>query len=247
MSELYPEPPHLSAFVLPELDEKLAILAAWDVLAAQGCEFVGEILVAREHDWFRYITDVEREVLRLVGPPHELLANHLVLRARFRHPRFGVVSLGLVPAVEFGDAHPLEVAIHAGPLALPGEIWSQTDRRNARRVLAWTEGLLVALAARTDAKYGAIGIESRFPTPAMLASTQADPLRPTTWFWSTRVSAHASAEETALLSTLTMDALSRYPDGTLIRAWRPWVDPVADLASLDRVVGFLGRALAANQ
>jgi hypothetical protein len=68
MTDLYPEPPHLSAFRAPELDSWQALGLAGDVLTAAGCAFAGDVLVAREHEWFRDVSDVEREVIRPSSP-----------------------------------------------------------------------------------------------------------------------------------------------------------------------------------
>jgi hypothetical protein len=240
MTDLYPEPPHLSAFVAPEVDQWEALSLAWDVLTAAGCVFAGDVLVAREHEWFRDVSDVEREVIRPSGSPHDLLARRDALRIQFRHRMLGTVALGLSSAAEFGEPHPLEVAIHAGPLSIPVEIWSRIERQGAKRVMGWMERLLLALVEPTQAQYGAIGIEAAFPTPAALAKTQCAGLQPTTWFWSSQLGSRAAADEERLLSGLDQNALSRSEEGTIFRAWRPWSQPRIDESSLERVVGFLG-------
>jgi hypothetical protein len=223
MTDLYPDPPHLSAFVAPELDQWEALGLAWEVLAAAGCAFAGDVLVAREREWFRDVTDVER--------------------IQFRHRSIGTVALGLSSADEFGEPHPLEVAIHAGPLSLPVEIWSKADRQAARRVMGWMERLLLALVKPTSAQYGAIGVEAAFPAPAALAKTRRSALWPTTWFWSSQLGSRAAVEQERLLSGLSQNAVSRSQEGTLFRAWRPWSDPRIDEPSLEQVVSFLGRVV----
>jgi hypothetical protein len=241
MTDLYPEPPHLSAFVAPALDSWEALGLAWDVLNGVGCAFAGDVLVAREREWFRDVSDVEREVIRPSGSPHDLLARRDALRIQFRHRSIGTVALGLSSAGEFGEPHPLEVAIHAGALSLPVELWSKSDRQSAKRLMGWMERLLLALVGPTRAQYGAIGIEATFPTPAVLARSQRSRLWPTTWFWSSELGSRAASEEEQLLSGLDQSALSRSNAGTIFRAWRPWSEPQADELGLDRVVGFLGR------
>ena len=72
--DLYPDPPHLSAFVAPDMDQWEALGVAWDVLIGAGCVFIGDVLVAREHRWFRDVSDVEREVVRSSGSARDLLA-----------------------------------------------------------------------------------------------------------------------------------------------------------------------------
>ena len=243
MTDLYPDPPHLSAFVAPDMDQWEALGVAWDVLTGAGCAFVGDVLVAREHEWFRDVSDVEREVVRPSGSARDLLARRDALRVQFRHRSLGTVALGLASADEFGEPHPLEIAIHAGPLSLPVEIWSKADRQAARRVMGWMEKLLVALAGPTKARYGAIGIEARFPSPASLARAQRTPQWPTTWFWSSQIVADTEVEQERLLSELNQSALSRTKEGTLFRAWRPWSDPRIDVPGLEQVVDFLGRAV----
>jgi hypothetical protein len=245
MTDLYPEPPHLSAFVVPELDHSEALLVAWDVLTAAGCVFTGDVLAARDHEWFRDVSDVEREVIRHGGSHRDLLASRHVLRIQFRHRSMGIVALGLSSAVEFGEPHPLEVAIHAGPLSLPAAIWSRADRQAAKRVVGWMERLLLALTEPVKAQYGAIGIEAMFPTPASLARVQRSALWPTTWFWSSQLGARTESEEEDLLSSLNPSAVTRSREGTVFRAWRPWVEPRIDEPSLGRVVAFLGRAIRA--
>lgn len=243
MTDLYPDPPHLSAFVAPEMDQWEALGAAWDVLTAAGCAFAGDVLVAREREWFRDVSDVEREVVRLNGSPRDRLARRDALRIQFRHRSIGTVALGLASVDGFGEPHPLEVAIHAGALSLPVEIWSKSDRQAAKRVMGWMEKLLIALAAQTKARYGAIGIEARFRSPTALAGAQRSAQWPTTWFWSTQVGVDAEVEQRQLFSELNLSALSRTEAGTIFRAWRPWSDPRIDASSLEQVVGFLGRAV----
>jgi len=243
MTDLYPEPPHLSAFVAPELDTWEALGFAWDVLTTAGCAFSGDVLVARERVWFRDVSDVEREVIRPGGSPHDLLARRDALRIQFRHRSIGTVALGLSSAWEFGEPHPLEVAIHAGPLSLPVEIWSKSDRQSAKRLMGWIERLLIALVEPTKAQYGAIGIEAAFPTPTALAKAQRSKLWPTTWFWSSQLGSRAAVDEERLLTGLNQSALSRSQEGTIFRAWRPWSEPRIDEPSLERVVGFLGRCV----
>lgn len=243
MTDLYPEPPHLSAFVVPEMDSWEALGLAWEVLTAAGCAFAGDVLVAREREWFRDVSDVEREVIRPSGSPDDLLARRDALRIQFRHRGVGTVALGLSSAGEFGEPHPLEVAIHAGPLSLPVEIWSKSDRQSAKRLMGWMEKLLVALAGPTKAQYGAIGIEAAFPPPVVLTREQRSRLWPTTWFWSTQLGSRAAVDEEQLLSTLNQSALSRFQSGTIFRGWRPWSDPRADEAGLERVGNFLARVV----
>jgi hypothetical protein len=243
MTDLYPEPPHLSAFVAPALDQSEALLVAWEVLTAAGCAFGGDVLVARDHEWFRDVSDVDREVVHHRGSPRDLLATRGALRIQFRHRSMGTVALGLSSAADFGEPHPLEVVIYAGPLSFPVEIWSRPDRQAAKRVLGWMERLLLALAEQTQAQYGAIGIEATFPTPAALARAQRSALWPTTWFWSSQLGSCADAEEKELVTSLDQSAVTRSKEGTLFRAWRPWTEPRIDEPSLDRVVGFLSRAV----
>lgn len=245
MTDLYPEPPHLSAFVAPTLDSWEALALAWNVLKGAGCAFTGEVLVAREREWFRDVSDIEREVIRSSGSPLEVLARRDVLRIQFRHRSIGTLALGLSSAGEFGEPHPLEVAIHAGSLSLPVELWSKSDRQSAKRLMGWMERLLLALVGPTKARYGAIGIEAIFPTPSELARSQRSRFWPTTWFWSAELGSRAGVDEEQLLSGLNQSALSQSNAGTFFRAWRPWNDPQADEAELDRVVGFLvARVLA---
>ena len=170
--DLYPEPPHLSAFVMPALDTWEALGLAWDVLNGAGCAYTGDVLVAREREWFRDVSDVERDVIRSNDAPHDLLAQHGVLRIQFRHRGIGTIALGLSSAGEFGEPHPLEVAVHAGAMSFPVEMWSRSDRQSAKRLMGWMEGLLLDLAGPTKAQYGAIGIDATFPTPAVLARSQ---------------------------------------------------------------------------
>lgn len=241
MTDLCPEPPHLSAFVVPEMDSWEALGLAWGVLEAVGCAFAGDVLVAREREWFRDVSDVEREVIRPRSSPRDLLARRDALRIQFRHRSIGTVALGLSSAGEFGEAPPLEVAIHAGPLTLPVEIWSKSDRQSAKRLIGWMEKLLLTLAGPTKAQYGAIGIEAAFPSPAVLTREQRSRLWPTTWFWSTQLGSRAAIEEEQLLSALNQSTLSRFESGTLFQGWRPWSDPHADEVGLERVVNFLAR------
>lgn len=245
MTGLYPEPPHLSAFVAPELDRSEALLAAWDVLTAAGCVFTRDVLVARDHEWFQYVSDVDREVIRHDGSSRDLLESRQPLRIQFRHRSMGIVSLGLSSAVEYGEPHPLEVAIHAGPFSLPDEMWSRSDRRAAKRVMGWMERLLLALTEPVQAQYGAIGIEAVFPTPVSLARAQRSVLWPSTWFWSSRLGARVESEEEDLLSSLRPSAVTRSREGTLFRAWRPWAEPQVDEPGLGLVLAFLGRAVRA--
>lgn len=240
MTGLYPEPPHLSAFVAPDVDRSEALVAAWEVLTAAGCVFTGDVLVARDHEWFQYVSDVDREVIRHDGSPRELLASRQVLRIEFRHRSMGIVVLGLSSAVEYGEPHPLEVAIHAGPFSLPDEMWSPSDRRAAKRVMGWMERLLLALSGPVQAQYGAIGIEAVFPTPVSLATAQRSVLWPSTWFWSSEL---GSRVEEDLLSSLRPSAVTRSREGTLFRAWRPWAELQVDEPGLGLVLAYLGRAV----
>ena len=241
--DLYPDPPHLSAFVAPDMDQWEALGVAWDVLIGAGRVFVGDVLVACEHRWFRDVSDVEREVVRSSGSARDLLARGDVLRVQFRHRSIGTVALGLASADEFGQPHPLEIAVHAGALSLPVEIWSKADRQAAKRVMGWMERLLITVAGPTRARYGAIGIESRLPSPASLARAQRSPYWPTTWFWSSQIGADDEVEQEQLLSKLSQSALSRTKEGTLFRAWRPWSDPRIDVPGLEQVASFLVRAV----
>jgi hypothetical protein len=243
MTDLYPEPPHVSLFVATELGQSEALLAAWDVLTKAGCIFSGNVLVAHDRECFRDVSDVEREVIRHGGAPRDLLVRRQVLRLQFRHLSMGFVTLGLSSAFALGEPHPLEVAIHAGPLSIPAHIWSRADRQAAKRIMGWLERLLLALAEPVHAEYGAIGIEAKFPTPAALNEVGRSALRPTTWFWSSQVGARTRAYGESLLSSLDSSAVTQSSEGTLFRAWRPWVEPQIDDHSLDRVVSFLGHTL----
>lgn len=244
MTDLYPEPPHLSAFVHTRLERSAALSAACEVLTSAGCVFDGDVLVARERQLFRRVSEVEREVIRHVGSLGALLTSCDVLRIRLVHRALGVVSLGLAPAFEFGELHPLEVAIHAGPLSFPVETWSHVDRQAARRVVDSLERLLLALARQTEAEYGGIGVEAAFPTPAQLAEAPRSPQWPTTWFWASRLGSAANSVEERLLSSLNEGAITRSQDGTVFRGWRPWVDRTVDDEGLARVVGFLKHTVA---
>jgi hypothetical protein len=244
MSDLYPEPPHLSAFVESRLEPSRSLLAGWDVLREADCAFTGEVLVARVDTSFRDVSDVDREVIHHSGGPAGLLAARDPLRMQFRHRSLGTVSLGLASAFEVGERHPLEVAIHAGPLSLPVELWSRQDRQAAKRVLGWTERLLVAMAQRTEALYGAIGIEAVFPTRrALTTATKPSAWRPFTWFWPTTGDG-ASSDETELLASLNQKAVTREAAGTMFRAWKPAADATVDDDGIDRVVRFLSRTVA---
>ncbi|SEE47171.1 hypothetical protein [Jiangella alba] len=243
MTDLYPEPPHLSAFVEPGLEQSTALLAAWGVLTASGCVFSGDVLVARDHGWFRDVSDVEREVVQHSGSPRDLLVNRDPLRIQFRHRSIGVVALGLSSAVEFGEPHPVEVAIHAGPLSLPVKLWSRQDRQAAKRLSGWMERLLLAISGPTEAQYGALGIEAQFPTPAGLAGIHRSAVWPTTWFWPSQLSTRAAFEERELLSSLSQGAVTRSREGTLFRAWRPGAEVAVDEPGIDSVVNFLNRVI----
>jgi hypothetical protein len=245
MTNSYPEPPHLSVFVQPGLEQQAALLAAWDVLSVSDCVFTGDVLVARDKEWFRDVSDVEREMVRHEGSPRELMANHAPLRILFRHRTLGLVSLGLSSATEFGEPHPLEVAVHAGPLSLPAQLWTRHDRQAAKRLLGRMERLLRALAEPTRALYGAIGVESVFPSPAALAEARRSASRPTTWFWSSSLSEAVAAREGDVVSSLSADAVTRTREGTLFRAWRPGWGRGVDEPGIQRVLDFLSRAVEA--
>jgi len=215
------------------------------VLSANDCVFTGDILVARGSAWFRDVSDVEREVVRHSGPPGDLVVSHHPLRIQFRHRSIGIVSLGLSSATDFGEPHPLEVAIHAGPLSLPVELWSRQDRQGAKRLFGWMERLLLALSGPTGAQYGAIGIEAMFPTPRTLALTHRSALRPTTWFWPSWLSAEVPSQETQLLSTVGQGAVTRTREGSVFRAWKPGAGAAVDEPGIDRVLEFLSNAIGA--
>ena len=245
MSDLYPEPPHLSAFVEPGVEPAQSLAACWEVLQEADCVFTGNALVAREQGWFHAVSDVKRDVIRHSGPPRDLLLTCDPLRIQFRHRSLGTGTLGMAPAVAFGERHPLEVAIHAGPLALPVELWSRRDRQAAKRILAWIERLLLALSRSTEALYGAIGIEAVFPTPgALAAAAERSAWRPTTWFWSNLVSDLAGSDEADLLACLSQAAVTRATAGTLFRAWRPGAHADVDEDGIDRVLRFLDHVVA---
>lgn len=245
MTDLYPEPPHLSVFVAPGMEQSQAFEVAWHLLLTAGCEFTGDVLVAREPGWFRDVSDVEREVTRHRGSPRELLAAGDVLRAQFRHRSMGLVALGVSSAAEVGETRPLEIAIHAGPLSLPVAIWSKQDRKAAKRAMGWCERLMLDLAKQVEAPYGAVGIEAEFPSLSALASARRSPLWPTTWFWSTNFG--AEEDQNALFSFMGQGSIARSNEGALFRAWQPWVEPRTDESSLDRVVEFLSHAASGRR
>lgn len=95
-------------------------------------------------------------MIRLSGSKQEWLARRDVLRIQFCRRRIGTVALGLAQAGGCGEPPPLEVAVHAGPLSFPVELWSKSDRA-AKRLMGWMERLLLALVEPTKAQYGALG------------------------------------------------------------------------------------------
>ena len=65
--------------------------------------------------------------------------------------------MGLSSAGEFGESHPLEVTIHAGPLSLPVEVWSKSDRQSAKRLMGWAPQVSLDDGLRQTIEFVEIG------------------------------------------------------------------------------------------
>lgn len=237
-SGLYPEPPHLSVFVYAASTAHAVWTECAGVLQANGCVPTGQALVAEASVGFKSISDIERSVIARDGMDLSVPAGQVLLRVGYEHRAYGRISLGLAPIATLGPIHPIEVAVHAGPFSYPVGLWTKDQRREAKRLTAWTERLLLTLARATGAPYGAIGIEAVFPEPDELAHAAAERiLRPTTWFWSHSLGAAHPYEQSHLLSRIPGDRLRRADAGHVLRGWRP--GDAADNESIDNVLKFL--------
>ena len=247
MADLYPEPPHLSVFVSAGLSERTALRRVAGVLMDENCVFTGDVLLARGKTRFRQVSDLEREVVKVDAGVIELLGEssdppaRTLLRLGFRHRRLGTLSLGLSAAGQPTERHPIEVACHGGPFGLPSEAWSKEDRRDAKWMLGWARRVMLAAASATEARYGAIGVESVLPTPSMLKDrSEQFEIMPFIWFLS---------QETAEAGALVADGRSMDVEpvekGSLVRTWRALDGQDADDAQTRLVLDVLRRAVPA--
>lgn len=77
---MYPQAPHLSAFVIPSVTFAEALVVGTIVPEEAGCFFTGEMLVARHREGFRSVSDIESEIVRFPGDAKGLLAEDPLLR-----------------------------------------------------------------------------------------------------------------------------------------------------------------------
>ena len=234
------EPPHLSVFVLPGVPQDVALIRCWDELERAGCTFSGDVVVTRSDSPFRSVTDVERDVISYRGAAALLVREHRVLAVGLRHARFGAVSLSVASTRDEDERHPLEIAVHAGGLAFPVALRSRGQKADARTRWRWAKSLLVAASLRTEAEYGAAGVEAAFPSSRALGGAVGQRvLRPSTWFVPASTDDRAADER--VLAALPPSALSRGPAGVLVRG--PGADGEGGVSEddVDRVLALLAR------
>ncbi|WP_157621479.1 hypothetical protein [Saccharothrix sp. NRRL B-16348] len=190
-----------------------------------GCTPAGLVEVVpedKEFDFFFDVADVV-EAVRVDAARHaELTAGEVVgaraVRAGYRHPKFGVVTVQYQPR-QNGDRHPISLELGAGPLGIPVDLWSKSTRRRAYGVAEWIREVLKALAGESGVLYGGIGIENALPTPDELGRTGE---LPTELFVSHSVLGRGGALADDLRREFEQGESASWATGRFFSAWEPF-------------------------
>jgi hypothetical protein len=173
MDALYPEPPHLTIAVWVAEDEELAFGRACDVAGEFGCVPSDVVEIAPRGLRFAMLQDLEeRSIVRLRREDFESVVHggdpvSRSLKAGYRAKGLGTVIVEHLFGTEV-ETHPVAISLSADALGLPDEIRKPKDRKAAYRLASWATEVLRELTSRTEAVYGAIGVEETLPTPSAL-------------------------------------------------------------------------------
>lgn len=176
MTELYPEPPHLTIAVWTAEDDEQAFGRACDIAVEFGCTPSGVVELAPRGRPFAMLQDLaDRSTVELTGAEFESAVHggdpvSRPLKAGYRAK--GTVIVEHLYGTEV-EAHPVAISLSAGALGLPQELWRSKDRKAAYKLAAWATDVLRELTARTGAVYGSIAVEETLPTPSALRAGHA--------------------------------------------------------------------------
>jgi hypothetical protein len=220
MTDLYPDPPNLSIYIVSAIPKHAAMHAIALVLEQRESSFSGDVLVNTNASDFEWVSDLERRTVHVDSDAANLLASgesERIIRLGFDNRSVGYVSLGWASTGAIERLQPIEVSCYAGALGLPADVRSETDQTHARFLRTWSKEVLMASAVATGALYGACGIESLFPGPGRFRAGNAEPkLAPTTWFLSHALAA-GSPQRSLLWNELTTALPNEsWNDGMLI-------------------------------
>src|SRR5262245_38953176 len=148
MSDLYPDPPHLTAAVFSDRQEVATFAGMCEVAADAGALPLDLVEVGPPDREFELLSDLgaEREILA-VSPARRarLVAGQdpkaRALRAGFAHRRHGTIVVEYIQRMGPGP-HPIGLSAHAGALGLPDSLWSGSRRRAAYAMADWIRGVL---------------------------------------------------------------------------------------------------------
>ena len=143
-----------------------------------------------------------------------------VVRAGYRHPRFGHVILEYL-LNEPGDRHPVAVATSAEALGLPIELWTEDDHRQGRQFADQSRELLREVVARTDPLYGGIGVEFGLPTPTELRAGRVN--FPTELYVSRALLGRNTLAVSRLEAAYGDGDIDDWEDGRFYACWTPFV------------------------
>lgn len=221
MTELYPQPPHLTIAVWVAGDDELAFGQACDSAVEFGCTASGVVEIGPRGRAFGMVQDLEdRSIVQLGAADFDSMVHgrHPVsrpLKAGFRVKRWGTVIVEHLLGTE-AEPHPVAISLSAGALGWPEELSTAKDRKAAYRLAGWATDVLRDLTARTGALYGSIAVEETLPTPTRLrAGTPVGTLP----FLSAKLPpAVLRAFHTAFPQTHP----TVWPHGTFFPTWKPF-------------------------
>lgn len=223
---LYPNPPHLTVVVYPQISEADCFAGVCHAVERMGCSWANVAEVVPWDKSFESRTDLVNEamVLELDDRAFRTViagrtASGRPVTAGFRHSRHGTVLVEYLAAPR-ADKHPIGVSVASEALGLPVELWRSTHRRQAETLARWSEQLLKDMTEECDALYGGIAVESTPPTPTEMG--RADYPMPAEAFLSRRLVEDASVIGQWLSVPMNDVRIEEWPTGWFISAWAPF-------------------------
>jgi hypothetical protein len=226
MSELYPQPPHLSVAVYSDRPEAETFARMCDAARDLGCVSLNLVEVAPADLDFELVSDLgAAKEIRPVSPAEftELVADPAsatrLLRAGFSHRKYGKVVVEYVQRVGLGR-HPIALTVASDSLGIPDSIWSGRQRKSAYALAAWSTSALRTASSLSDPLYGAIGIEFSLPAAPKLAAGQGRV--PSEVFVSRRLIEADQSLEERLRQAFAGGDVAAWEHGRFYSGWAPF-------------------------
>lgn len=255
MSEIYPEPPHLTVAVYSSHSEADTFTQLCQTAHDMDCVPRNLVEVAPWSQDFEFVSDLgaAKETLNVSAARFEQLVAGLdpvvrTLRAAYSHRKFGTVVVEYIQRTGPGR-HPIGLSLGSASLGIPDTLWSRSERQSAYAIAGWSRSVLQAASSRCEALYGAVGVEFSLPVPAQLTSGKERLV--TELFISGRLIDRDKSIESKLRQAFTSGAVVNWRDGVFFSGWAPFNDQRVSISdpgpAVDAAASALGAVLSKDE